>query len=101
MGMDIQEIESRVSKQVRGAVLDLICHRYPKKLSVLVPVHMSNVELCSNQCRDILGRFLSADDFRVIVLKGSGFADSSDVDAGIVQKALSELGFSAAIKELE
>src|SRR5437899_5490445 len=74
------EIESRVSKQVRGAILDLICHRYPKKLLVLVPVHMSNVELCLSQCCDILGRFLSIDDFRVIVLKGSGFADSSDVD---------------------
>lgn len=31
------EIESRVSKQVRGAVLDLVCHRCPKKLLVLCP----------------------------------------------------------------
>jgi len=32
------EIESPVAKQVRGAFLDLICHKYPKKLLVLVPV---------------------------------------------------------------
>jgi hypothetical protein len=36
------EVESRVSKQVRGAVLDLICHQYPKKLLLLLPVHMNN-----------------------------------------------------------
>lgn len=34
------EIESRVSKQVRGAVLDLMCHSLPRKLLVLLPVYM-------------------------------------------------------------
>ena len=29
------EVESRTSKQIRGAVLDLIFHRYPKKLLIL------------------------------------------------------------------
>lgn len=50
------EIESRVSKQIRGAVLDLICHRYPKKLLVLLPVHMSDVEIAASQCRHIMSR---------------------------------------------
>src|SRR5262245_45390880 len=68
------EIESRVSKQIRGAVLDLICHSYPKKLLVLLPVHMSDAEVAASQCRNILARFLNAADFRVIVLKGSGFS---------------------------
>jgi hypothetical protein len=39
------EIESRTSKQVRGAVVDLICHPFPKKLLILMPVHMSNPEI--------------------------------------------------------
>jgi hypothetical protein len=51
------EIESRVSKQVRGALLDLICHSHPKKLLVLLPVHMSNPEITAEQCRNIMNRF--------------------------------------------
>jgi hypothetical protein len=88
------EIESRVSKQVRGAVLDLICHRCPKKLLILVPVHMSNAELCSDQCRDILGRFVPTADFRVVVLAGSGFVDAMEADARLVRHAVSELGLA-------
>ena len=90
------EIESRVSKQVRGAVLDLICHRCPKKLLVLIPVHMSNVELCADQCRDILGRFIGSADFRVVVLHDSGFKDALAADQAAVLTALSELGFNGA-----
>ncbi len=70
------EIESRVSKQIRGAVMDLICHPYRKKLLVLLPVHMPDVEVTAAQCRNILRRFLpSEDDFRVVVLEGSGEAE--------------------------
>lgn len=90
------EIESRVSKQVRGAVLDLICHACPKKLLVLVPVHMSNVDLCADQCRDILGRFIDVASFRVVVLRGSGFVDAIDSDQADVCAALAELGFNRA-----
>ena len=51
VGGDIAvEVESRVSKQVRGAVLDLMCHPYPKKLLILLPVHMSNPETTAQQC---------------------------------------------------
>ncbi len=90
------EIESRVSKQIRGAVLDLICHKYPKKLLVLVPVHMSNPTLCSDQCRHILGRFLKPEDYRVVLLSGSGFGQKLDEDANRVRAALGELGFDGA-----
>lgn len=89
------EIESRVSKQVRGALLDLICHTYPKKLLVLVPVHMPNPILCSDQCREILGRFLKPDDYRVVVLAGTGFAGAIETDAETVRTALAHLGFNA------
>ena len=87
------EVESRVQKQIRGAVLDLICHRYPKKLLVLVPVHMSNPALCSDQCRHILGRFLKPEDYRVVLLSGSGFGHKLEHDADLVRAALRELGF--------
>lgn len=85
------EIESRVSKQVRGAVLDLICHPYPKKLLVLLPVHMSNPALCSAQCENILARFVKPQDFRIVVLSGSGANDATDGDVKLIQAALSEL----------
>ena len=87
------EIESRVSKQVRGAVLDLICHKYPKKLLVLLPVHMSSPEITASQCNNILRRFLKPSDFRVIVLSGSGNMPCLEDDATIVRRALRDLGF--------
>jgi len=87
------EIESRVSKQIRGAVLDLICHRYPKKLLVLLPVHMSDAEIAASQCRHIMSRFLQPTDFRVVVLEGSGNTASITSDAERVVQALHELGY--------
>jgi len=89
------EIESRVSKQVRGAVLDLICHNYPKKLLVLLPVHMSNPALCADQCRNILGRFVQSQNFRVVVLTGSGTFDARQADLQLVSTALAQLGYEA------
>src|SRR5687767_13129935 len=74
------EIESRVSKQVRGAVLDLICHAHPKKLLLLLPVHMTNQALCAEQCSAILERFVQSSNFRVVSLKGSGFSSAHESD---------------------
>src|SRR5205085_6355769 len=81
------EIESRVSKQVRGAVLDLICHPYPKKLLMLLPVHMSNPGVTAEQCRNILRRFCPQDSYRVLVLKGSGDRPQFTEDTAIVAAA--------------
>ena len=86
------EIESRVSKQVRGAILDLIFHRFKKKLLVLMPVHMSNPDETAAQCRLILREFVQPEHFRVVLLKGSGSSPSYAEDSMIVQKALSQLG---------
>ncbi len=88
------EIESRVSKQVRGALMDLICHTNPKKLLILLPVHMSNPEDTALQCRNILGRFLDRDAFRVIVLRGTGDRPALEEDAVTVRGALFELGWT-------
>ncbi len=84
------EIESRVSKQVRGAVLDLICHPYPKKLLVLLPVHMSNPGVTAEQCRNIMKRFCPDGSFRVIILKGSGDDPRLVEDAVVLAAALAD-----------
>ena len=91
------EVESRTSKQVRGAVLDLLLHPLPKKLLVLLPVHMSNTELCAEQCRHALGRFLQANEFRVIVAAGHGHDPTLEVDTALVTAALAELGFAVTV----
>lgn len=85
------EIESRVPKQIRGAILDLILHPYPKKLLVLEPVHMGDVASTAKQCEFILARFLSPENFRVVVVHGSGFAKCLEVDAETVKFAVDEL----------
>ncbi len=87
------EVESRVSKQVRGAMLDLISHRFPRKLLVLLPVHMSNPEITAEQCRNIFVRFCARDSFRVVVLEGTGEVPQLERDAKTVKAALAELGY--------
>ena len=82
------EVESRTSKQIRGAVLDLICHQAPKKLLVLLPVHMSNPETAAAQCRNALRRLCSDKDFRVVVLSGFGGAEDLNNDARRVAEAI-------------
>ena len=86
------EVESRVGKQVRGAVLDLICHSLSKKLLLILPVHMNCPETTATQCKNILRRFLSPEDFRVVVLSGHGSSPNLDQDVGPVRSALNELG---------
>jgi hypothetical protein len=90
------EVESRTSKQVRGAVLDLVFHRCPKKLLVLLPVHMSDAEVAAEQCRFALGRFVGQDDFRVVVTNGSGHEPRLEDDTELVLSALRDLGFAEA-----
>ena len=95
-GLIAVEIESRTSKQVRGAVLDLICHPFPKKLLVLLPVHMQNPGTTRLQCEYLFGRFLATQDFRVVLLLGSAFAPRPSEDTIIIARAISELGFRGA-----
>jgi len=90
------EIESRVGKQVRGALCDLVFHRFPKKLLVIEPVHMTDAEVCAEQCRLVLRRFVCVNDFRVVVLRGSGWADRLDADVAAVREALAGLRTQSA-----
>src|SRR5688500_10136134 len=52
------EIESRVPKQIRGALVDLIMHPYAAKFLLLVPAYVGNTETAVAQAEAILGRFL-------------------------------------------
>lgn len=87
------EVESRTAKQVRGAVLDLICHPCPKKLLLLLPVHMPDPDVTAKQSENIMCRFLDRDSFRVLVLTGSGDSPKEAADSKLVSGALAELGF--------
>jgi len=86
------EVESRTAKQVRGAILDLILHRFPKKLLILLPVHM-NVRIEQDRCAAILRRFCAEEDFQVIALLGHAEKPSFETDAGAISRALAALGF--------
>lgn len=87
------EVESRTSKQIRGAVLDLLCHRYQKKLLIILPVHQSNPDIAAEQCRFAMRKFLKEKDFLVIVLSGNGFDPHLIKDARVIKQALINLGF--------
>ena len=90
------EVESRTSKQIRGAVLDLIFHRYPKKLLILLPVHMSNPQTAAEQCRFAMGRFVPKLDYEVIVLKGHGDEPQLAEDIELVRSTIARLAGNAA-----
>jgi hypothetical protein len=75
------EVESRTGKQVRGAVLDLILHRYPKKLLILIPMYIRRQT--SDESRYILGRFINPENFRVVLLTGTGNDPRLEQDASL------------------
>ncbi|MEM7206439.1 MAG: hypothetical protein AAF434_01315 [Pseudomonadota bacterium] len=87
------EVESRVSKQIRGAVLDLVLHKHPKKLLIILPKHASNPTTAAEQCRNIMSNFLSPENFEVLLLQGHGDFPKYDVDVGLIQNALRKLGY--------
>ncbi len=89
------EVESRVAKQIRGAVLDLVCHRFPKKLLVIQRVHAQNVTLTAEQCVNALRRFKDPTCFRVVVLSGTGKLWKLNEDVAVVRAALVDLGMEA------
>jgi hypothetical protein len=87
------EIESRVAKQVRGALLDLLEHPLPKKLLILVPVHMYNPEATVEHCKYILGKYKKEGQItKVILLEGTGNNPKESVDKEKIKDALKELG---------
>jgi len=87
------EIESRVNKQVRGALLDLLEHPCQKKLLILVPAHMPNPEACTKHCEYILNKYKRDDQIiKVVLLEGTGHDPKKEEDKELIRKALIELG---------
>jgi hypothetical protein len=60
------ESESREPKQVRGAILDLLLHPFPKKLLILLPAYTRPTTPA--QARAIMARFLTLQSFRVVAV---------------------------------
>jgi len=93
------EVESRTAKQIRGAVLDLICHEHPKKLLLILRVHAQNPDLAAAQCASALRRFLDPENYRVLVLDGRGGEPQLAVDTAATKRALLELGMPPTFSE--
>ncbi len=83
------EIESRVNKQVRGAIVDIICHPFPKKLIIIIAKHSNqNIE---NQCKEILKRIAPNVCSKVVTLKGDGNNENIKEDSVIIKSTVDEL----------
>lgn len=86
------EVEARNHKQIRGAIMDLICHPLPKKLLVLIPAN-ANEAMMVPQSKYLLNRFLEKEcPFYVAVLKGKGNAETLGEDIPIIREAAKALG---------
>lgn len=72
------EIEARTSKQVRGAVVDLMLHPFPRKLLLILNAN-NNPEKAAAECRHILSGLSDAQS-RVVALRGSGNRHEFDHD---------------------
>lgn len=95
IGNDIAvEIESRASKQVRGAVVDVIFHSFFKKLIVIIPAYGNGYT--AEQCRVLLKRFAPDATCEVVSLKGDGEKPQLADDVAIVKAAVSRLQKSGA-----
>jgi len=87
------EIESRVAKQVRGALIDLLFHSCPKKLLILVPAHMNNPTAVARHCEWLLNTLREPHHWvQVTLLEGTGDAPCYEEDRRRVLRSLRELG---------
>ena len=99
-GSIVVKVESGTPKEIRNGVLDLICHRLPKKFLIIIPVHTSNPEIAATQCQNIMSRFLPFGDFRVLVVAGSGKDPRPDQDSELVRSAIKDLGLTYETKRI-
>jgi hypothetical protein len=87
------EIESRVSKQVRGALIDLLSHPLPNKLLILIPAHAYNPLGTAEHCAEILNRYRKPDErVEVVLLTGTGHNPRPLEDKALIKQALKRLG---------
>lgn len=87
------EIESRVPKQIRGALVDLIMHPLPKKLIIIIPEHMNDSKGTVEHCKGILEHFNRGNyQFRVVLLTGTGYNKKFETDIELIRNALISMG---------
>lgn len=82
------EVESRALKQVRGALIDLLLHPYPKKLLLIIPVYAGNTKTAVAQGEAILGHFLDRTAFRVVCVNH----EDPEQAIAAIRTAVRELG---------
>ena len=84
------EIESRASKQVRGALLDLAFHPHKKKLLVIINKYGNDITPV--QAQSILGKLCGKHSiFEIVVLRGRGDDPHLGEDVKLVKKAARRL----------
>ena len=83
------EIESRVNKQIRGAIVDLLSHPRKNKLLVLIPASIKDPKQTKKHCLHILKQFKKEDDkCAVVILKGTGDIKKDKKDKKRIKKTL-------------
>jgi hypothetical protein len=89
------EIEARVYKQIRGAIVDLAWHHAPKKLLVIIPAQpqLGNEERIRRHCTYVWTRLTRSEEqpFRLAVLVGTGTNPRPSIDRDLLVAALREL----------
>nr|BEL01512.1 hypothetical protein DMOBY_13650 [Dehalococcoides mccartyi] len=86
------EIEARVYKQIRGAIVDLALHKAPKKLLVIMRAQSQLgteekiIEHCSFVWRELAGQDRGV--FQVICLSGTGNAPAFEEDKRLLMEKL-------------
>lgn len=84
------EIESRASKQVRGALLDLAFHPHKKKLLVIIKKYGN--EITPVQAKAILEKLCGKHSiFEIVVLRGKGGDPHLGEDVKLLKKATRRL----------
>lgn len=90
------EIEARVYKQIRGAIVDLALHNAPKKLLVVLPAQpqLGTREQIERHCQYIWEEIADArrGRFLVICLKGTGDNPAYQRDRETLADALGAMG---------
>lgn len=90
------EIEARVYKQIRGAMVDLALHPAPKKFLVVIKAQpqLGNTAKITRHCNYIWQQISGADrgQFAMVVLEGTGDNPMPDVDLALLRGALQSQG---------
>lgn len=89
------EIEARVFKQIRGAIIDLSWHPAPKKMLAVIRAQpqLGSEEKVSRHCIYVWNRLNAGREvpFRLVILKGTGAQPLFDEDRALVLDALRKL----------